>query len=73
MPRQISTLAANVQQGNSGGPLLTLDGAVAGVIFAKSDTTANVGYALAMEEVLPVIAQAPELTDAVASGDCVTR
>lgn len=73
LPRAISTLAANVQQGNSGGPLLTIDGAVAGVIFAKSDATANVGYALAMEEVLPVIAQAPELTDAVASGDCVTH
>jgi S1-C subfamily serine protease len=71
--RQISTLAANVQQGNSGGPLLTVDGAVAGVIFAKSDGTANVGYALAMEEVLPVIVQAPDLTDAVASGSCVAR
>ncbi|MBG6237733.1 S1-C subfamily serine protease [Mycetocola sp. CAN_C7] len=73
VPREISTLAANVQQGNSGGPLLTVDGAVAGVIFAKSDGTENVGYALAMEEVLPVIAQAPELTDAVPSGSCVTR
>ncbi|WP_411722252.1 MarP family serine protease [Mycetocola sp.] len=71
--RQVSTLAANVQQGNSGGPLLTVDGAVAGVIFAKSDGTANVGYALAMEEVLPVITQAPELTDAVASGSCVAQ
>ncbi|MET0842349.1 MAG: MarP family serine protease [Mycetocola sp.] len=71
--REISTLAANVQQGNSGGPLLTIDGAVAGVIFAKSDATANIGYALAMEEVLPVITQAPELTDAVASGSCVAH
>jgi S1-C subfamily serine protease len=71
--REVSTLAANVQQGNSGGPLLTVDGAVAGVIFAKSDGTENVGYALAMEEVLPVIAQAPALTDAVASGSCVAR
>lgn len=73
VPRQISTLAANVQQGNSGGPLLSVDGAVAGVIFAKSDGTENVGYALAMEEVLPVIAQAPELTDAVTSGSCVSQ
>lgn len=73
VPREISTLAANVQQGNSGGPLLTVDGAVAGVIFAKSDGTENVGYALAMEEVLPVVAQAPELTDAVASGACVAH
>ena len=73
VPREISTLAANVQQGNSGGPLLTVDGAVAGVVFAKSDGTENVGYALAMEEVLPVIAQAPELTDAVGSGGCVAH
>ena len=73
VPREITTLAADVQQGNSGGPLLTVDGAVAGVIFAKSDGTENVGYALAMEEVLPVIAQAPELTDAVESGACVAR
>lgn len=73
VPREVSTLAANVQQGNSGGPLVTVDGAVAGVIFAKSDATANIGYALAMEEVLPVIAQAPDLTDAVASGACVAR
>lgn len=69
-PRQVYTLAANVQQGNSGGPLLSTDGAVAGVIFAKSDATANVGYALTMEEVLPVIAQAPSLTAAVGSGGC---
>ncbi|GAB3616071.1 MarP family serine protease [Okibacterium endophyticum] len=71
-PRQVTTLAADVQHGNSGGPLLTLDGAVAGVIFAKSDVAANVGYALAMEEVLPVIAQAESLTEPVASGACVS-
>ncbi|GGE95885.1 MarP family serine protease [Mycetocola zhadangensis] len=69
-PRQVYTLAANVQQGNSGGPLLTTDGAVVGVIFAKSDVTENVGYALTMEEVLPVIAQAPSFSAQVQSGAC---
>jgi S1-C subfamily serine protease len=69
-PRQVYTLAATVQPGNSGGPLLATDGSVAGVIFAKSDVTANVGYALTMEEVLPVIAQAPSLTTPVESGSC---
>ena len=69
-PRQVYTLAANVQQGNSGGPLLTTDGAVAGVIFAKSDVTANVGYAITLEEVLPVIAQAPSFSAQVQSGAC---
>ena len=37
------TLAADVDHGNSGGPVLTGDGAVGGVVFAKSDTVENVG------------------------------
>jgi S1-C subfamily serine protease len=70
-PRQVYTLAADVQQGESGGPLLTEDGRVAGVIFAKGTTTANVGYALAMSELAPIAASAPALTDAVESGSCI--
>ena len=69
--RQVYTLAADVQQGESGGPLLTEDGRVAGVIFAKGTTTANVGYALAMSELAPVAAAAPALTESVAPGPCV--
>jgi S1-C subfamily serine protease len=70
-PRQVYTLAADVQQGESGGPLLTEDGRVAGVIFAKGTTTANVGYALAMSELAPVAAAAPGLTEPVTAGTCV--
>lgn len=70
-PRQVYTLAADVQHGESGGPLLTEAGEVAGVIFAKSEDTSNVGYALAMEEVQPVVAQAASLRDPVSSGACV--
>ncbi|WP_210478856.1 MarP family serine protease [Naasia sp. SYSU D00948] len=70
-PRNVYTLAADVQQGNSGGPLLSADGAVAGLVFAKSADTANVGYAMTMEEITPVLAQAPALTDAVSSGACI--
>ena len=69
--RQIYTLAADVQHGESGGPLLSEAGEVAGVIFAKSTVTKNVGYALAMEEVDPVAAQAAALAAPVASGDCI--
>lgn len=70
-PRSVYTLAAKVEQGNSGGPLLTEDGEIAGVVFAKSATTPDVGYALTMEEVAPVIAQAPALTAPVDSGACI--
>jgi len=70
--RQVYTLASDVQQGESGGPLLSLDGEVAGVIFAKAQDTPNVGYALAMEELAPVAARAASLGSPVASGHCVS-
>ena len=69
--RSVYTLAADVQQGESGGPLLSDSGQVAGVIFAKAANTANVGYALAMDEVTPVVDQAVGLSAAVSSGACV--
>lgn len=70
-PREVYTLASDVQQGESGGPLLSESGLVVGVIFAKASSTENVGYALALEEVQPVISQAPVLSDPVSSGTCV--
>jgi S1-C subfamily serine protease len=72
-PREVYTLAADVRQGNSGGPLLTLDGQVAGVIFAKSGDRANVGYAMTMAELDPVAAQAPALSQTVSTGSCISR
>lgn len=68
--REVYTLAADVRQGNSGGPLLSLDGVVVGVVFAKSGDTANVGYAMTMSELDPVVDQASTLTSAVSSGEC---
>lgn len=69
-PREIYSLAANVQEGDSGGPLLTTAGVVAGVIFAKGATTANVGYAITMKSVEPVAAQSASMTAPVSSGRC---
>lgn len=69
-PREIYSLAANVQEGDSGGPLLTTSGVVAGVIFAKGATTANVGYAITMKSVAPVAAKSEAMTTPVSSGRC---
>lgn len=66
-------LAANVQSGNSGGPLLDTSGNVVGVIFAKSTTSDPLGFALTMDEAGPVIAAAPQLTSTVPSGSCSTK
>lgn len=69
--RAIAALEARVRPGNSGGPLLTDAGAVAGVVFARSDTNADLGYAMTGAEFEPVIARAAALTDPVTPGRCV--
>jgi S1-C subfamily serine protease len=69
--REIYTLEANVQPGNSGGPLLATDGTVAGVVFAKSAGTDSIGFAMTVDELAPVVDQASGLSESVDSGDCV--
>ncbi|MGW0119030.1 MarP family serine protease [Streptomyces sp. NPDC003327] len=49
--RDVYSLYATVRQGNSGGPLLTEDGEVYGVIFARSLDDVNTGYALTVDEI----------------------
>ncbi len=69
-PREVYSLAANIQEGDSGGPLLTTSGTVAGVVFAKGAKTADVGYAISMKSVAPVAKKAHLLNTAVSSGRC---
>ncbi|MEU1089766.1 MarP family serine protease [Streptomyces sp. NPDC005576] len=53
--RDVYSLYALVRQGNSGGPLLTPDGQVYGVVFAKSRDDADTGYVLTADEIRPDI------------------
>lgn len=69
--REIYTLAAVVQPGNSGGPLLTTDGDVAGVVFARNADDPELAYAMTNTELAPVVARAPGLDDPVSAGSCV--
>ena len=55
--RDVYSLYATVRQGNSGGPLLTEDGRVYGVIFARSLDDQNTGYALTADEIRDDIIQ----------------
>ena len=69
-PRDTYTLAADVNPGNSGGPVLSLDGDVVGMVFAKAQLRDDIGYAHTMAELDPVIDAAPSLSEPVASGSC---
>lgn len=68
--RSVYEIAGDVEQGNSGGPLVTADGTVIGVIFAKSTTYDNVGYALTMDQIVPAIRQASAQGGSVSTGSC---
>lgn len=56
--RNIYEVQANVQEGDSGGPLLAPGGMVAGVIFAKSVSQGNVGYAILINQVQQLVSKA---------------
>jgi S1-C subfamily serine protease len=68
--REVFSLYADVEPGNSGGPLLTLDGRVYGVVFAKSLDDANTGYALTADEVAPVAGAGRAADSGVSTGAC---
>ena len=70
-PRSIHVLSADVRPGNSGGPLLTAAGGVAGVVFARDTQRANVGYAMTVAELLPVLATLDSATAPVSTGSCI--
>lgn len=70
-PREIFALQADVQPGNSGGPLLTGDGEVGGVVFARGDDGGGRGFAMTNAELLPVLDRVSRDDAAVSTGRCL--
>lgn len=68
--RDIFSLYATVLQGNSGGPLLSPDGEVYGVVFAKSLQDNSTGYALTADQVQQDAQQGANLTSQVDTEGC---
>ena len=66
--RQIYSLRGSIRPGNSGGPLLDTAGDVAGVVFARSTSDADTGYALTLDELRPVLSSVGSAP--ISSGAC---
>ncbi|WP_155055011.1 MarP family serine protease [Streptomyces blattellae] len=70
--REIYSVRSTVRPGNSGGPLLTTDGRVYGVVFARSTSDDRTGYVLTADEVADDARRAADATEPVDTGDLIT-
>jgi S1-C subfamily serine protease len=68
--RDILTLSAAVQRGDSGGPFVTSEGLVGGVVFAANAGEPGTGYALTAERVRPDIDAAMSRNTPTGVGEC---
>ena len=68
--RQLYTIRADIKPGNSGGPLLSADGKVYGVVFAASTNSLETGYALTASQVASDVAHGGDATQAVGTQGC---
>lgn len=67
--RSVLFLASSLHQGDSGAPLIGLDGKVVGMAFAIAPDRSSVAYALTVDEVQPVLASAGSA--GVSTGSCL--
>ncbi|MEV0145175.1 MULTISPECIES: MarP family serine protease [unclassified Nonomuraea] len=68
--RQVYAIRGKVLPGNSGGPLLTVDGKVYGVIFAAAVSQEDTGYVLTAGEVRPDADQGRNDTSPAGTQEC---
>ena len=68
--RQIIVLNADLEPGDSGGPLVNSSGQVVGVAFAVANLRRSTAFAVASEEVTPVLAR--PRAGATSTGPCIT-
>lgn len=69
--RQVYSLRALIRPGNSGGPIVTSAGEVAGLVFAASVSDQDTGYALTASQLAESAAQGVTREAPVDTGTCV--
>jgi S1-C subfamily serine protease len=68
--RDVLALSSGVQRGDSGGPFVTSDGQVGGVVFAASTSEPGTGYALTAEQVSDDVTAAIARNHRTGTGPC---
>lgn len=71
--RESYILRGTVVQGNSGGPLISPDGTVLGLIFGASVDDTDTGYAITAEEVRAHIGDVTRFENSVDTQECVAQ
>jgi S1-C subfamily serine protease len=69
--RTLLELQTRVVPGNSGGPFVLGNGDVGGVVVSASTTDRDLGYAIAAQELGPLLDRAGNRTAAVSTGPCL--
>ncbi len=69
--RQILELRAQIERGDSGGPLILPDGTIGGLVFAEARTDPEVGYALTPVEVATRVEPSIGRSSPVDTGPCL--
>ncbi len=68
--RHVFALRGLIRPGNSGGPVVSTDGRVLGVVFAASVSDRQTGYALTSDQVSEAAATGLDAREKVSSGNC---
>ncbi|HEX7739668.1 MAG TPA: MarP family serine protease [Marmoricola sp.] len=68
--RDVFSVRGKIRPGNSGGPLVSTDGKVLGVVFAASVSSSDTGYALTADQVGKAAAAGIDDDRAVSTGGC---
>ncbi|PPK92838.1 colicin V production protein [Kineococcus xinjiangensis] len=71
--REVYAVYATVEPGNSGGPMLTEEGKVAGLVFARSVERADTGYVLTSDELAEALQPLRLPLRTVDSGACTPQ
>ncbi|AKK02166.1 MarP family serine protease [Corynebacterium epidermidicanis] len=71
--REAYTIRGEVRQGNSGGPMVTEDGQLLGMVFGAAVDSSDTGYALTGEQIQRTVGDYQQKTEPVATGECVAK